>query len=155
MAERSVKERVCVYDMILNGKVVYVGMTKQPKVRLHQHRSNGIIPREAELFVHKWYGSREKAAIAEKKRQNKLEPKYCKDLDCLKKPKPPKVPAFKLKKCRVDHVANKKAIDDFNSKYTHEQMNEYLKFIEETKGMPFLEVRALAQTSGNPLLQRA
>jgi len=68
------KERACVYDIVYKGGVCYVGMTNNPKKRLENHRASGIAPEGAELFVHKWYETRQEARIEEAKRQDDLLP---------------------------------------------------------------------------------
>ena len=72
-------QKACVYDIVHKGEVVYVGMTNNPKKRLHSHKSSGIAQNGAELFVHKWYETRKEAKIAEAMRQDELEPILCKD----------------------------------------------------------------------------
>jgi len=70
---------VCVYDIVHKGEVVYVGMTNNPRKRHHSHISSGIAQDGSELFVHKWYASRQEARIAEVMRQDELEPILCTD----------------------------------------------------------------------------
>jgi len=67
----------CVYDIVLNGEVVYVGMTGNPKRRYFGHVSSGIIRDGAELVVHKWYATREVAKVEERRRQFDIKPVYC------------------------------------------------------------------------------
>lgn len=71
------KKEACVYDIFLNGEVVYVGMTNNPEKRLSSHISSGVAPDGANLVVHKWYQTREKALIEERVRQLQLRPAFC------------------------------------------------------------------------------
>ena len=110
-------EAVCVYDIVLNGEVVYVGMTKHPKVRKWQHTATGVCPKNSDLVVHKWYENRKDAAFAEKQRQQELMPAFCKDLVIY-----PKVvddrPAF-------DWVAYRKKMEDLKAALTEEDIAYY------------------------------
>ena len=67
-------ERACVYDIVLNGEVIYVGMTRDPVSRMSSHRSKGTAPAGSKLVVHKWYSTREKAFAEERIRMLELEP---------------------------------------------------------------------------------
>lgn len=120
MVEKSMirKERVCVYDIVLNGEVVYVGMTKQPKVRYYQHKITGVCSEGAKLVIHKWYNYREDASVAELERQQELRPPLCKDLVIRERPKLPKRPEF-------DWEAYRAKLEEFNKMYTVEEIEQY------------------------------
>jgi predicted GIY-YIG superfamily endonuclease len=57
--------RCCVYDVMHNGKLIYVGMSKTPDKRLSWHKSRGNVPRDAVVRVVAWYDSRRDALYAE------------------------------------------------------------------------------------------
>ena len=73
------KDKACVYDIVLKGEVIYVGMTNNPKKRLQGHRTSGVAPEGSDLFVHKWYPTRREAFKQERLRQIELEPVFCID----------------------------------------------------------------------------
>lgn len=67
----------CVYDIVLNGEVVYVGMTNNPTNRMLQHNYRGTVPKGSRLIVHKWYSTRDEAKREEYSRQMELKPVHC------------------------------------------------------------------------------
>lgn len=72
-------EKTCLYDIVLNGEVVYVGVTNDPKKRYSSHRSNGNAPEGSKLVIHKWYSDRTEALAAEYARQMELKPIFCRE----------------------------------------------------------------------------
>lgn len=82
-------DNACVYDIVLKGEVIYVGMTNNPERRLKQHRCTGVAPEGAEMHVFKWYSSRERAFKAEYLRQLELLPVHCTQIAFNTKPEKP------------------------------------------------------------------
>jgi predicted GIY-YIG superfamily endonuclease len=56
--------KFCVYDLKVDGVVIYVGKTNNPKRRLAQHRASKNIP-TAEMVVVAWYETDAEALAAE------------------------------------------------------------------------------------------
>jgi len=67
--------RCAVYDLLIDGAVIYVGSTTDPKTRLHVHRCRKEF-KTARLRVYAWYGSVLRAQISEAQRIATLRPKY-------------------------------------------------------------------------------
>ena len=116
-------ERVCVYDIVLNGEVVYVGMTKNPKIRYYQHRTAGTCPDGGALVVHKWYEHRMDASAAERERQRELMPAFCNDLAF-----PPRMPNRSL-----EYEAQSQRTYEACKGITMEQVDEYIRKTNETR----------------------
>ncbi len=68
------KKVACVYDIVLNGDVIYVGMTGNPKARMCSHRYTGVAHSGAKMVIHRWYETRAEAYSAETERQDELKP---------------------------------------------------------------------------------
>lgn len=68
------KERVCVYDIITDGELVYVGITNKPDVRMNHHKSTGIAQKRSSMIVVEWHDTRRGALDAERKRIKELKP---------------------------------------------------------------------------------
>jgi len=123
----DMSERVCVYDIVLNGEVVYVGQTKNPDVRIDRHRKNKRFPHGVKLIVHKWYQSRHDAMIAEGVRQRELLPCFCNKIEggapCPRNPTRPRA--------NIDLEKYRKQADHFNATYTNEDMVQMTKEIAE------------------------
>lgn len=69
--------RCCVYDLVLDGEIVYVGMTVRPAERRLHHKSykGGVHP-SAEFKIVEWYENSKAARIAERDRIIALKPRY-------------------------------------------------------------------------------
>jgi len=78
---KKVDRKACVYDVILNGVIVYVGQTVDPKSRWAQHRYAKRFPKGVEFKVHQWYDTVRDARIAEGVRQRDIKPRYCKIME--------------------------------------------------------------------------
>jgi hypothetical protein len=64
----------CVYDILVDGELVYVGCTRDPKKRIWYHKARGKVPRSAVLKVRRRFASHGRALIAERDRIMKLTP---------------------------------------------------------------------------------
>lgn len=73
-------ERTCVYDIVRNGEVIYVGLTADPKARMAQHRARRTVPKDSVMVVHRWYEDKDSALFAERERQDELQPTNCQDV---------------------------------------------------------------------------
>lgn len=67
--------RTAVYDLLVDGEIVYVGCTSRPATRLHEHKCREAF-KSARLRIFAWYRSQIRAQIAEAKRIASLRPKY-------------------------------------------------------------------------------
>lgn len=67
-------QMIAVYDILRDGQVVYVGITDNPQVREHQHKSSRRVPRRATLVVVDWFKTRRAALKCERARIRKLKP---------------------------------------------------------------------------------
>lgn len=65
---------VALYDVLVDRKVFYVGVSKSPRIRLNNHRSKGVVPFRCKLRIVAWYRSRDEALVAEAARISKLKP---------------------------------------------------------------------------------
>ena len=110
-------ERVCVYDIVLKGEVVYVGITNKPEIRKSHHKASGRCPVGAEMVVHQWYSRREDAIAAEKSRQLELKPAFCRDIPKHDYMDPPKKPEF-------DWVEHRRAMNEAISNLSDEDIAE-------------------------------
>lgn len=68
--------RTAVYDLLVDGEVVYVGCSSRPKFRLQEHRSRCPDFKTARLRIYAWYKSELRAQVREADRIAKLRPKY-------------------------------------------------------------------------------
>lgn len=59
------KQRFAVYDLIVDGVVVYVGMSKDPHKRFFWHKVRKKIPRHGTMRVVRWYTDKFRALDAE------------------------------------------------------------------------------------------
>lgn len=66
--------RCALYDMVLSGRVVYVGSTTRPRQRLSEHKCKGLVPKDAKMRVVRWYDTVDAARRAEAKRIYRLQP---------------------------------------------------------------------------------
>lgn len=67
--------RCAVYDLLVDGAVIYVGSTTDTKTRLYAHRCRKEF-KAARLRIYAWYGSVLRAQISESNRIAALRPKY-------------------------------------------------------------------------------
>lgn len=63
-----------VYDLIVDGALVYVGCTSNPVNRLYQHKARRKVPKHAELVVVQRFRRRPAALAAETRRIEELNP---------------------------------------------------------------------------------
>lgn len=57
-----------VYDVVSDGEIVYVGVSKNPKARWAAHRSRRIFPADATFRVANWLETEWAALLAERRR---------------------------------------------------------------------------------------
>lgn len=67
-------DRWAVYDLIVDGELVYVGCTKNPKMRLGFHKARRKVPRDCVMRVVAWYDCQHEALSAERRRIIKRKP---------------------------------------------------------------------------------
>lgn len=112
MAKQVNVQRACVYDIVLDGEIIYIGMTGDPKVRFRDHKRTGVASEGAEMKIVKWYKTRHEAFKAEAARQKRFN--IC---------------------CRLgtntwsslyDPQKTKEAIAEFNKNHTVEEVQAYI-----------------------------
>lgn len=110
-------EKVCVYDIVTDGVIVYVGITNNPKYRYTQHKYSGVAGKNSRMAVVKWHDTRRLALDAEAKRIEQIRP----ELNFYREKR------VKEEKEEFDWVAQRKKIDEFNEEYTVEEVEEYIR----------------------------
>lgn len=68
-------ERHALYDIVLDGEVIYVGITVSPKTRMTQHRTDKTAAPDATMQIVSWHRGHTAARKAERKRIEKLKPR--------------------------------------------------------------------------------
>lgn len=66
--------RTALYDLLIEGELVYVGVSRSPSRRLSGHRGRGF-PLTTRMRVVRWYDFRADALAAERRRIEKLKPR--------------------------------------------------------------------------------
>ena len=66
--------RTCVYDLYVDGQLVYVGCSRHPDRRLKAHKKTGLVPAHVVLGVVRWYDDHAAAMAAELSRIQKKKP---------------------------------------------------------------------------------
>lgn len=66
--------RCAVYDLLLDGKLYYVGTSGNPEKRFETHKYAGLMPRRITLRVVKWYDTKREALDAERRRIKQMNP---------------------------------------------------------------------------------
>lgn len=69
-----VTARTCVYDVFVDGQLVYVGSSRKPKIRFQCHKREGRVPAHAVLKVVRWYDNHVFAMAAETRRIKRKKP---------------------------------------------------------------------------------
>lgn len=59
------KPRFAVYDLIVDGVIVYVGMSSDPQRRFFWHKVRNKVPRHGTMRIVKWYSDKFRALDAE------------------------------------------------------------------------------------------
>ena len=59
---------VALYDVTVDGQLIYVGISSKPRKRLEQHKGLKSVPPTSVCSVVAWYETRELAMAAEKER---------------------------------------------------------------------------------------
>lgn len=67
--------KTALYEAHVDGELVYIGITNNPKLRLSFHKARGTLPRNAEMNVVRWYRTRQSAEKAEKRKIAELRPR--------------------------------------------------------------------------------
>lgn len=62
------------YELLLDGKVVYVGITVQPDQRLKEHQADKPNGADLTMRIVRWFECRKEAEHAERNRIKQLEP---------------------------------------------------------------------------------
>ena len=62
------------YELLDDGRIVYVGVTVEPKNRLAAHKATKPNGSVLTMRVLRWFGCRKQAEFAERKRIKELEP---------------------------------------------------------------------------------
>lgn len=60
--------RTAVYDLIVDGELFYVGCSRNPRRRLHEHKARKLVPESATVVVVRWYANATLAMEAERRR---------------------------------------------------------------------------------------
>lgn len=66
--------KCAVYDLLLDGKLYYVGASGNPEKRFETHKYAGLMPRRITLRVVAWYDTKREALAAERRRIKRMKP---------------------------------------------------------------------------------
>lgn len=69
-----VTARTCVYDVFVDGQLVYVGSSRQPEIRFQCHKREGRVPPHAVLKVVRWFDNHAVAMAVEVRRIKRKKP---------------------------------------------------------------------------------
>ncbi len=98
----------CVYDLVLDGETVYVGLTRDPEERHKQHKCNRAAAAETRMVVVREYRRKRDAVTAERRRIVAVRPPW--NRQHLKKEPEEIMPALQASKIWFGRACNRDKI---------------------------------------------